>query len=363
MTDACSPTDPCNATNDGKQTSKVFLFLSDPVGTLAAGYTHIEVERSRDHGVTWVRVTNERTHIIIESDKFNYVYVTEATPATLFRPVIADAAGIKPDVPQAAREANDTSYEALFTIDELKAIYLTGVDLTDDKGTPFPDEMFAHGIRTGIDRCEHELDVWAVPTKLVERYDFWRRDYENFMFIQLRSRPVISVEEVFIDYPSGETVLNFPKEWFRVDRHAGEFRAVPARGTFSQMLIGSGGGFLPTVMGGNEMIPDMIQVTYFAGFDLGVKTSRNQHGIPTTIKDLIGKWACFGPLDVAGDLTGGAAIASKSLSIDGLSTSVNTTSSPMYAGYGARLNRFDEEIKKALPMLKKFYKGARMTVG
>lgn len=357
----CSETDPCNQPSDGKETSKIFLFLQKPGETITAGFTHIAIEHSHDRGATWKRNTKKLADmILIEADRYNYVYVVNDVPEVLYRPVLVAQLGTPADLPQAAREATDTSYEEVWTIDEIKRVYLTGVDLTDDNNVPFPDEMFAHGIRTAIDRCEHELDLYLTPTRLVETYDFERLNYEKFMFVQLRARPTILVESCFLEYPAGQNVLTFPPEWFRLDRHAGELRILPSSGTFSQFLIGSGGGFLPVIFGGNDMVPDLINITYFAGFELGVKTKKNPNGLPNDIKELVGKWATFGPLDVAGDLTGGAAVASKSISYDGLSQSLNTTSSPMYAGYGARLERYDKEIKAMLPVLRKYYKGGRM---
>jgi len=104
----------------------------------------------------------------------------------------------------------------------------------------------------------------------------------------------------------------------------------------------------------NRFVPDVFRVDYTAGFEAGK--------VPADIIDLIGKKASFGPLNIAGDLLGGAGIASQSVSVDGLSQSFNTTSSATNAGYGARLVQYSKEIKELLPMLEKYYKGIRMVV-
>lgn len=57
----------------------------------------------------------------------------------------------------------------------------------------------------------------------------------------------------------------------------------------------------------------------------------------TPIRDTIGKLAAIHALDIAGDLLIGAGIASRSLSMDSLSESIDTTQSAMYAGYSARI--------------------------
>ena len=41
--------------------------------------------------------------------------------------------------------------------DWLIARYLFGIDLTDDAGNPFPDEMFDHALRAAVAQLEGEL--------------------------------------------------------------------------------------------------------------------------------------------------------------------------------------------------------------
>ena len=67
-------------------------------------------------------------------------------------------------------------------------------------------------------------------------------------------------------------------------------------------------------------------------------------------------------LDVAGDLIAGAGIANKSLSIDGLSQSIGTTSSATNAGYGARILSYKSELKERMGNLKNYYSAIRMVV-
>ena len=72
--------------------------------------------------------------------------------------------------------------------------------------------------------------------------------------------------------------------------------------------------------------------------------------------------ASLGPLNIAGDLLGGAGVASQSLSIDGLSQSIATTSSATNAGYGARIINYERQIKDNVKSLRDFYKGIPLRV-
>ena len=72
--------------------------------------------------------------------------------------------------------------------------------------------------------------------------------------------------------------------------------------------------------------------------------------------------ASLGPLNIAGDLIAGAGIATKSISIDGISQSIGTTASATNAGYGARIIQYDKQIKDQMATLRNYYLGMQMVV-
>ena len=88
---------------------------------------------------------------------------------------------------------------------------------------------------------------------------------------------------------------------------------------------------LKLIYGNNRYIPDVFRIDYTAGFGkntdpLAVSPAQPKlDKIPGIIKDVVGKLAAAGPLNIAGDLLGGAGIASQSIGIDGLSQSSNRT--------------------------------------
>jgi len=77
---------------------------------------------------------------------------------------------------------------------------------------------------------------------------------------------------------------------------------------------------------------------------------------------VIGKLAAIGIFNVAGDIAlGQSALASYSLSIDGLSQSISTTNSATNAAFGARIINYQKEIKDSLSKLKTYYRGIGCT--
>ncbi|MCH9839318.1 hypothetical protein K0U83_26890, partial [bacterium] len=216
------------------------------------------------------------------------------------------------------------------------------------------DDTFTHYILTAIRWFEHQLDIPILPTTFSEFHDYYRSDYDAFFFIQLDNYPVISVEQLKVQYPSGQSVVVFPPEWLRLNQPEGHLQVVPTAGTLSEIMVGAGGSFLPAIYNGMSYLPQLFQVDYTAGFASGK--------VPRNMVDVIGKFAALGPFDIFGDLIAGAGIATLSLSMDGLSQSVGTTSSATNAGYGARIIQYTKYIKDQIPLLRRYYKGIKGVV-
>ena len=77
---------------------------------------------------------------------------------------------------------------------------------------------------------------------------------------------------------------------------------------------------------------------------------------PSNLLHCIGLRAAMLPLDIAGDLIAGAGVANSSISVDGISQSIGTTSSPTNAGYGARVLQFAKEYQATVNALRGKYR-------
>lgn len=327
----------------------------DELANVLQTFNQIKVYRSTT-GIagTYTEITDVATRIDMVAGQAAYEYDDQSGAITYYYKVSYFAsASLAESELSAPRLGDDVSTANIMTTSDLKAIYLFGLDLTNDAGEPFPDLMFEWGIRSAIAWIERRLDIKIRPTPLVERYDYHRQDYLNWTIIRLRQAPVVQVNSVKVKWPSDTTVIDFPTEWIQLQADAGQVNIVPTSGTLSQVLLTAGGSFLPLVASGRDFVPNILEVDYIAGFPEGE--------VPQELRDVIGKLASFAPLNVAGDLIVGAGIASKTISIDGLSQSINTTSSATNAGYGARLGQYEKEIKNVLPTLERYYKGLRLT--
>jgi hypothetical protein len=305
---------------------------------------------------TYTELTTPSTRIALESATMIYEYMDTAGDASYFYKTsyFNSVSALESSKSDAQQGEGDPALDVI-SIEEVKTNYLFGLDLTDDYGTPFPDSFFQHYIKTAVSWIEHRLDLPIRPRVIEdEQHDYCGEDYRDYIFLHLKYYPVIEVEEVKMVLPAGQIVQTFDPAWFNLRKDSGILHIVPGSGQAGTILFGAGGAWLPFMRSAYRWLPDVFRVKYTAGFS---------GELPYILKDVIGKTAAMGPLNIAGDLIVGAGIASTSLGIDGLSQSVSTTSSATNAGYGARLIQYRQEIKDVIPTLQRYYKGARMVVG
>ena len=237
----------------------------------------------------------------------------------------------------------------------VKDTFLFGVNLNDDNGNELPDAAINFYIASAVTWLERELGIYINPVEITdERHDYYVRDYESYAFLKAFHYPIREVTKVAMRFPLSSNEVVFDPSWYRAESISGQINLIPEAGSLSTLMIGNGGSFLPLSYAGRGYMPHVMSIDYKAGFEEGE--------IPEDILNLIGMKASLGPLNIAGDLIAGAGIASKSISLDGLSESVSTTSSATNAGYGARIIQYEKQIKEAISLLRRSYKGIEFVV-
>jgi len=354
-----------------KQQIPIIVDILEPdVDTVLQSFDQIQVFRSTSgEGGPYAEITNISTRLDLEAGLTEYRYEDKEGLADYwykFRYYNSTTHAVDSFSDAAPGEPHPAL--KVLSVEELQEIYLFGLDLTDDAGNPYPPSLWAHCIKAAVDWVEKRLDIPIIPRTYEERQDYIKEDYDKYIWLKTDVKPVIGVEEVKLVLPGEQVVQIFDANWIHLQRLSGQINLVPGTGTAGSILLGASGAFIPFIYGANKMIPSAFRIKYEAGF--GRPSNRDAISprdpdldeLPTAIKELVGKVASFGPLNIAGDLLGGAGIASVSLGIDGLSQSYNTTSSATNAGYGARLVQYNKEIKEWVPTLKRYYHGVSLTV-
>lgn len=237
--------------------------------------------------------------------------------------------------------------EPLITVADLKRNYLHGVDTRDNNGKELSRKAIDFILKAAISQLEHDYEITVTPTQYKdERHDYKMDDYWNWCLIQLRHKPVISIDRFALSVASQDVLCEFPTDWIRLNNMNGQLQIAPISGSVGLFNIGNV-TFLPRILIFNDVFPAFFRLTYTAGFEQGK--------IPPIVNNAIGLIAALRVLSIAGDLVVGAGIANSSLSMDGLSQSVGTTASAMYGAYSARMEDYRKELDKITAILKKYY--------
>lgn len=350
---------------------------ADPIATVRERFGVIELERSTagpSGPFTPVVLADPVVPILLESGKTFYSVDIAADNTDYFR--IRFANSVNGDTGQYSDpKLADSIEEALvMSVDELKELYLFGVDLTDGDGNPYPERLFQHYIRSAVAWLEKELDIPIVARTFTdELHDHYASDYGRWGYFQLRNFPIVIPEgtvlgepfdevtnpspvTVQFQYPSQNSTVDILDQWVVVveEGTTGVIQIVPGQGNIADVLL-IPGSLMPLWSGATGRVPGVWRFTYRAGFEVG--------DLPADLKHAIGMHASIGVFNIAGDLIAGAGIANISISVPGLNQNIGTTSSATNSGYGARIIEYQKELKEMLPNLRRYYgKGTRLVV-
>lgn len=246
------------------------------------------------------------------------------------------------------------------TPSEIRNKWCFGLPLNKEDGEVMSDDHILTFLKGAIKEVERKLGIYLKPTKIVcnadERglvkgtdfdkeepaYDYDANAYRQYGFMQLRQRPVQSVEGFKLVLPNGLVIIDFmrdenTKKWIKTYKEAGQLNIVPYAGdpTLFALMGGTASGFPFATGQMNSNLPQMLYVDYTAGYGL--------YEIPDDIRNAVAKIASINVLGIAGDAVL-AGVASLSTSIDGLSESFSTTASATNATYGAHQLQYQKEV-------------------
>lgn len=243
------------------------------------------------------------------------------------------------------------SDRVLLTPEDLKELYLYGIELSPENGVYYPDESVAFFIDKATEEVEEYLAIKINEQLYTENLFFQRTDWENWGYIPT-TYPVNDVKSL-TGFVGTLRQVEYPVQWLTSKRasdgklHHRRINIVPNYNSrISHNIVYK--GIIPHLgYAAYQKIPDYWEVKYCTGFKK----------VPADILDVIGKLASLSYLNIAGDLVIGAGIASESISADGLSQNINTTQSAENSAFSARIKQYQKELKDELPRMKDFYRG------
>lgn len=258
--------------------------------------------------------------------------------------------------------------EPIISVEQLKATYLFGIHIVDRvSGEEFSDAALQQYIDNAVSMLEHYLDISISPVKNFEEFkDYRLNDYSEWGYFQLNNYPVACIRKVDLVYfrdadGNPESIQTIPNNWLRLQAHDGIMRMIPNARFPANLQISQSGAFFPEILRA-QMVPHAWRITYDYGFDPGC--------VPVLLNQAIGTIAAIQALIVGGHLILGAGIAGTSISLDGLSQSIQTTQSAENSGYSSVIKDYSDKLfgktrddpYSILRILKDFYKGETINI-
>lgn len=348
------------------------------ISRVLAEYDRVKVYRADSQDGTYVEVTNEATRIEIVPEKEIYFYDDSTGTSThwykisYFNSITMDEGSLSDPMKAGAEEGkigysfNNYSpppgeWGKVLTADDMRYTFAWGIDMvaSDELGSEVEEEQleycvecamaefeksFMIDIRRRVYKTEPDSSLvqgvkWRDGVDYTDEeypYDFDKVKWLNCGFVQLRHKPVISIEKAGF-YSPWDTLMLDIKNWVRVYPKPGQLAIVP-KGPFLMGVGYAGSGLLmaqPHLFGMNY--PQGFKFDYTTGF----KTS---DFVPNDLRNAIGMLAAINLLNWMGDgLMAG--YSSSSVSLDGLSEAFSSTQSATNAYFGARILQYLKWLK------------------
>lgn len=234
--------------------------------------------------------------------------------------------------------------------DDIRSIYLYGINTVASDGRPLPDDVIEFYIDAAVREIETFCDIKILPQLFTETLPYRYDDVIKWGYIKT-TYPV--AKPLGIKGRLGNIQrIEYPNDWLTSRQSSDEtfyrrINIVPA----SSPVINTPTmlGVMPLSMYTNTAIPFYWDVSYYTGYSI----------IPSDLVNFVGKLAAINIFNNLGDLILGAGIASQSIGIDGLSQSISTTSSAENSGYSSRAKAYLQDLKESLPRLRSRYGGIR----
>lgn len=236
--------------------------------------------------------------------------------------------------------------QQVLSASDIKSLFLVGLPL--DKLNAIPDETYDFYINSAIEFIENLLCLKLNKQIIAENKDFYIDDWQNWSFIKCTYPNVFALKmQGFlgttkqVDYPAGWLSSRKTSDGVLYSRMV---YMVPTQNSTQQELIVYS-GIMPNAgfFTGHRQIPNYWAMEYVTGFDK----------IPANILQAIGMLAAIPLLGLISDmlLAGnkniagmGYGVASKSISLDGLSQTVSTYANGQYGVFGARIKQMGEQL-------------------
>lgn len=155
--------------------------------------------------------------------------------------------------------------------DLLKNTLLVGINLQDDDGNDYPDELFESAIDQAISVIETELQISITPYKnRGERHDAISQNRRAWWSMMLDKRPLRSIESLAISY-GNYPETSIPEEWINItSENASTLSLIPTSATLGTFNFNNAIPLLIDPISNftyHDRVPAYFKFDYTSGFN------------------------------------------------------------------------------------------------
>lgn len=239
-------------------------------------------------------------------------------------------------------------------------------DLVDPvTGKEYPDSFYNLIIDRSVAQAEKIFDVAILPRLQVDKLDYHRNDFNAFSYLQTNYRPILNIKDLRLYY-NNQNIMKIPDEWVKVTNRSGQIQVSPSvlmqglNTTINPTLypiLNTPYGMTPSPYQQAEFAPQMLGVTYVAGMmpREGKRGLNRDYMMQPDMLAYIAKLAAIEILERFGRNIISPGIASYNVSIDGVSTGVDTSVSAEHSATSGEIINLQNDMKPIEKSLKEFY--------
>jgi hypothetical protein len=242
---------------------------------------------------------------------------------------------------------------------ELKELYLYGIHPLSRDGTVIPDYVWEQKIKSAQNEIEKFLAIKLCRQLFSEKLTYFQDDYLNNLPILNTSFPVFKTIRL-LGLLNGVEQIRYPESWCNQYESSDQGQTRRINIVPSGAAVGAAtnvvllGVMAQLGIRSLNLVPNYWTVNYTTGW--------TPDALPPEIVDVIGKLAAIQMLAIYGDIVLPPGLSGQSLSIDGLSQSLNTPISGRNSAFGGRISQYILDIKDTLQRLRNMYIGINFAV-
>lgn len=242
--------------------------------------------------------------------------------------------------------------------------YMFGLEIRDPQtGDPMGDTFYEDMILKAMAQVEKKLDIAIFPRLRTEHHDFNAAEYNSFVYTHVQKRPILQVEDIGLEF-NGRRAYNYPAGWWKVYSLGGHIEISPTPLMMAGTGFGgaTGGSFIPNLVAPlglsqrHTFAPQMFHIKYIAGLLPRRSQMYNEDWeLPADLEKLIHKVALKDIFEQWGRLLVKPGVQSTSLTIDGVTETINTTQTALYTAATAEIAQINQDIEDLMKDLRGYF--------